>query len=528
MHDAPKILIVNDDQASLIALSSQLIEWARQHDCEIITALSGEDALRRVLQHDFAVILLDVNMPMMDGFETAEAIHMRERSASVPIIFVTALLADEMNGLKGYQKGAVDYLFTPVIPQILQAKVSVFVALAKKNAELRRRTWELNRRSEELSASNARLEKEVAQRVLADRENQAKDEFLAMLGHELRNPINAITTATSLLRMSNVKSTVAERAKEVIHRQSAHLAHIVDDLLDLSRVISGKILLSCKTLDLATEVANCMETFHSTARAAHHRLTLNSAHVAVNADPTRLEQIITNLLDNALKYTPAGGDIDISVGEENGCGILEIRDSGIGISAELLPNIFDVFVQGERSLDRSNGGLGIGLALVQRLARLHGGEVSVTSAGIGKGSLFKLYLPLGIHPRDTMTIAPVREKAKARRVLIVEDNDDAREMLRETLIAHGHHVITAPNGKDGLLLAESERPDLAFVDIGLPGMDGYEFARRLRASLSTSIHLIALTGYGQEQDKRKALEAGFDSHLIKPVHINRLLDALLF
>ncbi|MFZ3287211.1 MAG: hybrid sensor histidine kinase/response regulator, partial [Telluria sp.] len=386
--EKPKILVVNDDAASLLALTSLLDQWAEESNYEVLAARSGQDALRQVLLHDFAVILLDVNMPGMDGFETAEAIHQRARSADIPIIFVTAFLADEIDRLKAYQRGAADFLFTPVIPQILHAKVSVFVALATKNEELKRQAYKLSQRTTELTATNKRLTREMEERRAAERKSHAKDEFLAMLGHELRNPLSAISSAASLIGLPGAGSETVTRAKLIIQRQSQHLSRIVDDLLDLSRAMSGKILLSIQPVELSALVSACLDTFRATGRSAGYRLDVDMLAGWVNGDATRLEQIATNLIDNALKYTPAGGSIGIALTAEGDDVVLTVRDSGVGISSELLPQVFDVFVQGSITLDRSQGGLGIGLALVRRLAELHGGSVGAHSAGPGKGSTF--------------------------------------------------------------------------------------------------------------------------------------------
>ncbi len=266
--DKPKILVVNDDAASLLALTSLLDQWADESNYAVHSARSGQEALRQVLLHDFAVILLDVNMPGMDGFETAEAIHQRARSADIPIIFVTAFLADEIDRLKAYQRGAADFMFTPVIPQVLHAKVSVFVALAMKNEQLKRQAEKLSQRTTELTATNRRLMREMEERRDAERKSHAKDEFLAMLGHELRNPLSAISSASSLIGLAGANSDTVGRAKQIIQRQSQHLSRIVDDLLDLSRAMSGKILLSRKPIDLANLVSGCLETFRATGRTA--------------------------------------------------------------------------------------------------------------------------------------------------------------------------------------------------------------------------------------------------------------------
>ena len=526
--DKPKILVVNDDAASLLALTSLLDQWAEESNYTVLSARSGQEALRQVLLHDFAVILLDVNMPGMDGFETAEAIHQRPRSADIPIIFVTAFLADEIDRLKAYQRGAADFLFTPVIPQILHAKVSVFVTLAMKNEQLKRQAEKLSQRTTELTATNRRLVREMEERRDAERKSHAKDEFLAMLGHELRNPLSAISSASALIGLPGASGETVGRAKQIIQRQSQHLSRIVDDLLDLSRAMSGKILLSRQPTDLANLVASCLETFRATGRTAGYRIAVDLSPGWVDGDPTRLEQIVSNLLDNALKYTPSGGSIDIGLGHEGEDVVLSVRDSGVGIPSELLPHVFDVFVQGAISIDRSQGGLGIGLSLVRRLIELHGGSVSADSSGAGNGSTFVIRLP---RTEPVLQGAPQEDArndgAGKPSVLLIEDNEDGREMMATMLAAHGYPVFQAGDGLAGVAAATAHRPEAALVDIGLPGIDGYEVARRLRADPATrAIKLIALTGYGLAEDQRRVFEAGFDLHLVKPVNMDRLLDAL--
>ena len=527
--EKPKILVVNDDAASLLALTSLLDQWAEEGDYEVIAARSGQEALRQVLLHDFAVILLDVNMPGMDGFETAEAIHQRARSADIPIIFVTAFLADEIDRLKAYQRGAADFLFTPVIPQILHAKVSVFVALATKNEELKRQAAKLSQRTTELTASNKRLTREMQERQMAERKNHAKDEFLAMLGHELRNPLSAISSAASLIGLPGATNDTVSRAKQIIQRQSQHLSRIVDDLLDLSRAMSGKILLARQPVEVSALVTACLDTFRATGRTANYRLKVDLQPSWVDGDPTRLEQIATNLIDNALKYTPPGGEIDIRVGaaSDDDEVVLTVRDSGVGIAADLLPHVFDVFVQGSLTLDRSQGGLGIGLALVRRLVELHGGSVRADSAGASAGSTFEIRLPRSLPVEDAVLPAASGSENGKPSVLLIEDNEDGREMMATMLETLGYAVRQAADGLQGVQMAGKVGCDVALVDIGLPGIDGYEVARRLRQDeLTRGIRLIALTGYGLAEDQRRVLDAGFDLHLVKPVDIKLLLDAL--
>jgi signal transduction histidine kinase len=450
--DKPKILVVNDDPASLLALTSLLDGRADEGNYTVLSARSGQDALRQVLLHDFAVILLDVNMPGMDGFETAEAIHQRPRSADIPIIFVTAFLADEIDRLKAYQRGAADFLFTPVIPQILHAKVSVFVTLAMKNEELKRQAEKLSQHASELTATNRRLVREMEERRAAERKSHAKDEFLAMLGHELRNPLSAITSASGLIGLPGAAPDTVARARAIIQRQSQHLSRIVDDLLDLSRAMSGKILLARQATDLSRLVASCLDTFRATGRTTGYRIAVDLAPGWVDGDPTRLEQIVSNLLDNALKYTPSGGAIDIALARAGDDVVLSVRDSGVGIPPELLPQVFDVFVQGAISIDRSQGGLGIGLSLVRRLVELHGGSVAADSPGTGLGSSFTIRIPSADLAQSTSAaepcapaVAPPLDTGRPS-VLLIEDNEDGREMMATMLAAHGYPVYQAADG----------------------------------------------------------------------------------
>ena len=361
--------------------------------------------------------------------------------------------------------------------------------------------------------------------------NRAKDEFLAMLGHELRNPLGAISNAIHLLEDVRAGGGRAAHACDVIGRQTSHLGRLVDDLLDVGRVMTGKILLDRQPIDLAEVTRRTVATFTSAGKIVHHRVTLETTPLWVNADAVRIEQILGNLLTNALKYTPADGTIHVSVTAEDRQAVLRVEDTGIGIAANLLPHIFDLFVQGERGLDRAQGGLGIGLTLVQRLVGLHGGSVEASSGGAGCGSRFTIRLPAIPPPParvdERRHVPHAGEGSTSRRILIVEDNQDSREMLHYVLTSAGHEVHEAADGPEGVDAALRLQPDVALVDVGLPHLDGYEVARRIRAQSGfASMILIALTGYGQAEDRERALEAGFDLHLVKPVNPVSLLDVL--
>jgi two-component system, sensor histidine kinase len=523
----PKVLVVNDDPGSLIGLVGLLSQWTDELSFEVHSARSGEEALRGVLKNDFAVILLDVNMPGMNGFETASAIHSRAASATTPIIFVTAYLADEMNRLKGYEQGAADYLFTPIIPQVLKAKLSVFVALARQKLTLRQQALVMDQRAQELTAINGRLEAEIAKRLSAEEKNKTAEEFLAMLGHELRNPLSAIAGATTVLNLHGVTVEQSSTALSIIQRQTGQLTRIVEDLLDLGRVMSGKVVLSKRTLNLSELVQRCIDTLTVSGRTREHTLHVDAEPVFVIADPARMEQIVTNLLDNAIKYTPAGGNVTVEVRADGEEARFCVRDTGIGMSAELLSRIFNIFVQGEQDLDRPQGGLGIGLALVKQLVALHGGTVTADSDESRKGSEFVVRLP-SVTAADNQAAAPSMVKPQAScRLVIIDDNSDSREVIAMLLSSLGYQVSTAADGVSGIQTIFADAPDIAMIDIGLPGMNGYEVARRLRADPRTSqIRLIAVTGYGTGEDTKKARDAGFDLHLVKPVGADQLVKAI--
>ena len=377
---------------------------------------------------------------------------------------------------------------------------------------------------------SAFLQREQEARALAEEQVRIRDNFLAMLSHELRNPLSGIVGAVQLLRMDDPKPSLTIQAQDILMRQSRHLTRIVDDLLDLARLARGKVKLDMGPVELSAVVEATIAALRVAGRV-QHTLTTRLAPAWVRADRTRIEQVITNLVTNALKYTPPGGAIDVALEARAGEAVLTVVDNGVGIAPDLMPRLFDIFVQGKVSLDRSQGGLGIGLALVRSLVTLHGGAVDVHSTGTGHGSVFTLRLPLLEHgPAEApAAIAPPPGAARAAltTVLLVEDNEDARRMLAALLAASGYRVLEADNGIDGLALAREARPEVAILDIGLPGLDGYELAARLRADAATRpMRLIGLTGYGQAGYRDRALGAGFDVHLVKPVKFDELARKL--
>jgi signal transduction histidine kinase/CheY-like chemotaxis protein len=382
---------------------------------------------------------------------------------------------------------------------------------------------------EEVQALRDALGEEQQARQQAESASRAKDEFLAMLGHELRNPLGAIGAAVRVVERLPSSSGDHKAARDIIARQTAHLAKIVDDLLDVGRVVSGRILLRRNLVDLAQATADALATVRAAEQGVDHRIDhdwqLELPSVLVSADPTRVDQVLANLLGNAAKFTPKGGRIRVRLAEEAGEAVLCIEDTGPGIRRELLPYVFDLFAKDATVPER--GGLGIGLTLVRRLVELHGGSVSAENVAGGQGARFTVRLPAIPEPEPVADRAarplPSPRPSRQARVLIVEDNDDARVSLQRILQADGHLVSAARDGRAGLEAAMAGSPNIAVVDIGLPGMDGYQFARAMRERLGSGVRLIALTGYGTENDRQRAAEAGFDAHLTKPVDLDRLL-----
>jgi signal transduction histidine kinase len=565
------VLLVDDQPARLLTYETILSELGQN----LVRAGSGIEALEKLMKDEFAVVLLDVSMPDMDGFEAATLIHQHPRFEKTPIIFVTGVHVSELDRLKGYKVGAVDYVSIPVVPEILRSKVTVLIELytkrrelqvlnrtladanerlaeanttlqAEKTRELETLNRVLQRANEELESANRSLQTEVAERTrveLALKEaDRHKDEFLAMLAHELRNPLAPIHNAVQLMHRQSFADPQLTWSRDVIGRQLAHLTRLVDDLLDVSRITRGKINLSKEVIELDTLMTRTLETVQPLLEERGHKLTVEvpKGILAVLGDPTRLVQALGNVLGNAAKYTERGGHITLAAAESGSEVVIGVRDNGIGIPAELMPMIFNLFTQLDRTSGPAQSGLGIGLALVQRLVEMHGGSVSARSDGLGKGSEFLIRLPLFI--RETVESGQLIQQPSAleqsmtnaegpartqRRILVADDNNDALESLATLLQLSGHEVYTAANGAMALESAEAHRPEVALLDIGMPKLDGYEVARRIRAQpWGQRITLVALTGWGQDSDRRRSQEAGFDSHLVKPLDLDKLTELL--
>ena len=536
-----QILIVDDVPANLVALEAALAPLNRQ----IVKAASGSEALAHLLEKDFSLVLLDVQMPNMDGFETAELIRGRQRTKHLPIIFLTAHHQDQDAVRRAYQLGAVDFLFKPIDASILVAKAAVFVSLQDRTEELAserlQREFDASRRDYEAAALRRQMEQEQAAKEELAKLNDAlaethrhKDTFLAILGHELRNPLAPIRTAIDLVK-SNPERPLTAETIAILDRQTNMLTRLVEDLLDLSRINANKIELRPEHADLRAIVEAAINTSRPSIEQRGHTLLLAIANepVHVVADQVRLIQVITNLVNNAARYTERGGTITVGCGIERERGYVRVTDTGIGIPADLLPKIFDMFVQ-ERVRSDGSGGLGLGLTLAQQLVEMHRGTIRAASAGRNTGSTFEIMLPL--EGTADVIVARTRSdaikpldlpKTSTLRTVVIDDNADARELLAELLKSHGHDVMTAADGHEGLAMIRDHRPDVALVDLGLPGIDGLALAHELRVQCpDLCTRLIALTGYGHASDMQRTKEAGFHAHLVKPATVVSILAAL--
>jgi len=497
MNGLPKLLLVDDRPENLLALEGLL----RRSDAQILKAESGKRALELLLEHEVALALIDVQMPELDGFALAELMRNVVRTREIPIIFVTAGLHDRDRVFKGYESGAVDFLVKPLDARILASKVSVFL--------------QLYRQKQLLITANARL-------VEADRR---KNEFLAMLSHELRNPLAPIKNSLYILDRAAPGGEQAHRALGVIDRQVTQLSNLVNDLLDVTRITRNKIQLQRQRLDLNQLIHRAVEDNRSFFERNEVRLSyeIGPTPVLINADATRIAQMVGNLLQNAAKFTPHGGRAHVSVAAEAGEAVVRVVDNGVGMAPDTLAHLFQPFMQADQSLDRSMGGLGLGLALVKGLVELHGGRIQAQSDGLGRGAALVVRLPLDDGAALEKPAARANGPRVCRRVLIIEDNLDAAESLREALELGEHEVEVAYGGLEGIERARSFHPDVVLCDIGLPGMDGYDVARAVRKDPALqSTLLVALSGYALPEDVERAAQAGFQHHLAKPPSVDAL------
>jgi signal transduction histidine kinase/DNA-binding response OmpR family regulator len=665
--DKANILVVDDLPEKHIVFGTILEELGQN----IVNARSGQEALKYILEMEFAVILLDVNMPDIDGLETASLIRQYKKSAQTPIVFITAYV-DELQARRGYALGAVDYIPSPVVPEVLRSKVRVFVELFRMNRQLQKQAAQ----REELARSEAaraaaeeaihradylaeasqvlsrslnlddtiaavlslsvpmlcdrailgipdkeggvrRLEmhpapraddpevftpelraaadqvirdkhfklwrkdgrvaaicpltagdeirgalallgevrrfdsghvsliREFASRASIAMENarlysavqeadQRKNEFLAMLAHELRNPLAPIRNAVHILATAESLPPKLSWARDVIGRQADHMSRLIDDLLDVSRIVQGKVAVKPEKLQLSTVVERSVE---ASAPRLHQReqvldVVLPPEPIEIEGDSVRLSQVLSNLINNACKFSPVGSHIRLDAGYRDGELQIAVKDQGAGIAPEFLPRMFDLFAQADQSLDRSQGGLGIGLTLVKHLVELHGGRVWAESEGLGKGATVALALPARVAsapaaPLPSVTHTPAPAGATAARILVVDDLAASAETLMTLLEMEGFEVRVAHEGQAALEIAREFKPTVVLLDIGLPGMNGFEVAHGLRLLPECrDALLIALTGYGEAESRSRSAQAGFDFHMVKPADVNLLLAML--
>ena len=539
LSDLPvNILVVDDEPRNLTVLEVVLDDPSYR----LVRANSGDEALLALMTQEFALLVLDVRMPGMTGFELAQMVKEREKTAQIPIIFLTAYYNEDQHVLAGYTSGAVDYLHKPVNPAVLRSKVAVFaelhrksLALERANAALMGEIAERRRAEARLSELNATLDRRVTERTEALRASEGrlrdadrrKDEFLATLAHELRNPLAPVRNAVHILRLKGSMTPDSQWAAEIIERQIQAMVRLVDDLMDAARINRGKIELRRERVALARALQDATDACGPFINECAHQLVIDKevTQVWVNADPIRLAQVFTNLLHNAAKYMHRGGRIEIGVQTRAADVLVTIKDSGIGIAADRLQSIFDMFSQVESALARSRGGLGIGLTLTRRLVELHGGSVQARSDGLGHGSAFEVRLPLAEPQAMAIDIEPSKGEGAGPapvnhplRILVADDNEDSAATLAFLLQALGHTVCQVHDGEVAVEKVTAFDPHLVLLDIGMPKLNGYEACRQIRDLPGGSGRtLVAITGWGQPKDMRMSQEAGFDRHLVKPL-----------
>jgi signal transduction histidine kinase len=586
------ILMVDDHPENLIALEAALGDVGKMTEemernghapisrVHLVRATSGPEALRQLLKTEFAVILLDVQMPGVDGYETATLIRQRTKSRHTPIIFLTAINTSEMNVFHGYSLGAVDYLFKPFEPEVLRAKVGVFIDLFRKKQEIQRmadearaqatllRTsndelgktnkvmsalnYELAQTSNELRKLNEGLEHRVNERTKELREtnkalkeaketaefaNNAKDQFLAVLSHELRTPL---TPVLAIVQMLDEDPSVSEEVRgwmQTIGRNVQLEARLIDDLLDLTRIANGKLQLHLEAVEAHKIVQETITICEEDIRNKEIRieLRLDAINTTVQADPARLQQVLWNILKNAVKFTPEGGKITVrTMNTNSGAFRCQVSDTGIGIPSEHLKRVFNAFDQGDKAITRRFGGLGLGLAISKALMEQHGGTIEAESLGTNKGATFTIEMPasavLSSREEDNNhRVSPAGSTDatflnSAGRLLLVEDNDDTSHALQILLERKGFTILLAHSVQSAVDIAKTYPCDLVISDIGLPDGTGIEVLQRLNKIRPT--RGIAMSGFGMDEDIQRSLEAGFNAHLVKPISFDRLNEVL--
>ena len=566
MSQRVDILLVDDHEENLLALEAILVDPS----FNLVRASSGRAALKEVLRCDFALILLDVAMPDLDGYETAELIRSRERSRQTPIIFLTANYRSDAQVFRGYSVGAVDYIFKPFSAEILKSKVAVFVELYQKREALKRQAQALllaheeledrvRARTRELAETNTILREEVDERkrieaerqVLLESErgarahaeavNRLKDEFLATLSHELRTPLNAILGWSHLLTSRQNDPGMVGRAVGVIRNNAMAQSQLIEDILDVSRIIGGKLRLRLGRVSLQEVIDAALDSVSLAAQAKAIEIARDIESIEpIAGDYDRLQQVVWNLLSNAVKFTPPEGRVTVGLKRVADDVVLHVADTGIGISPDFLPYVFDRFRQADGTATRRHGGLGLGMAIVRYLVELHGGTVRAESGGEGQGATFTIKLPARLEVRPDADFEA--EQAETRgavlaalpaldgvSVLVVDDDADARTFVCELLENHGAIVTTSDSATDAMRRFRQFRPDVIISDIGMPDEDGYSLIKRVRsltAHEGGDTPALALTAYVRSQDENAALSAGYHRHVRKPVDVSELITAV--
>jgi len=543
---APVNILLVDDQPGRLMTYRAILEPLGER---LVEASSGDEALRLLMEDEYAVILLDVNMPGMDGFETASLVHQHPRFEKTPIIFVTAVNVTDMDRLRGYKLGAVDYVMVPVIPEILRSKVVVLAELFRKRRELQQanaaleaeKARELDRLNASLRAANAELaarnqdlRNEIVERRRAEQRlreaDRRKDEFLATLAHELRNPLAPLLNALNIRRLSGAGGE--DPMQGLMERQLALLVRLIDDLLDVARITRGKLALRQQDTTLQQVLDAAVETVRPHLQEGGHELSVEMPPepVHLHGDGPRLSQVFSNLLNNASKYSDPGSPIEMVARLDNGDIEVTVRDHGIGLGPEQARTIFGLFVQADNAIDRAHGGLGIGLTLVRQLVEMHGGTVTVTSPGLGRGSEFQVRLPGMLTQPGASELPPAPRSARAhgRRALVLDDNRDAADTLSMMLGLLGFDVRTLYDPAGFEQAFTTFEPHAVFLDVGMPGRSGYDVAAAVRAAPGgDDVLLVAVTGWGQPEDRQRTSAAGFDHHLVKPPELEKIREICL-
>jgi signal transduction histidine kinase len=563
-HEPVQILIVDDHRDNLLALDALLSPLGHG----ILQAESGGAALKILLEQEVALMLLDVNMPDVDGYGVAELIRGRPANVDTPIIFITANPQSASDAFKGYSVGAVDYIFKPVSAEVLISKVNVFIDLYRRSRALRKQAEDLRLahaeldvhvrdRTEQLARTNERLKAVIAQRRRAEAEradllrreqearreaervNRMKDEFLATLSHELRTPLNAMLGWVQLLETGQLDPARVGRAVQVIKNNAFAQKQLIEDILDVSRIVNGKMALKLSAVDIRGIIDGALDTLRPAAEAKRITITTDvRAATETCGDRDRLQQIVWNLLSNAIKFTPRNGQVTVRVDNPGTDLRIAVSDNGHGIAPAFLPHIFDRFSQADSSVTRAHGGLGLGMAIVRHLVELHGGTVQAESDGENRGATFTVTLPVRTYeePAEQPPPAPPQEAERevpwtelprldGLAVLVVDDEIDARQIAATILLQKGAAVVEAASAQEALDHALGGRFDLIVSDLAMPSIDGYEMIRRLRQRSSRFVPAIALSACVAPDAVATALAAGYQKHLPKPLSAAALIQS---